>query len=92
MSVTEKDVRKVFRLAHIRVDEDKIGEIREDLNRILDFVEQLSEIDCSKVDGEAQYVTSLHERDDIAIACDPAVMDNASEKECNMFVVPKVVG
>jgi Asp-tRNA(Asn)/Glu-tRNA(Gln) amidotransferase C subunit len=34
----------------------------------------------------------LYERDDVAIPCDPAVMDNAPEKTANMFIVPKVVG
>jgi aspartyl-tRNA(Asn)/glutamyl-tRNA(Gln) amidotransferase subunit C len=92
MSVTEADVRKVSFLARIRVDDSKIGEIRDDLNRILNFVEQLKEIDNSEVDGTVRYMTSLHEREDVALACDPAVMDNAPEKWCNMFVVPKVVG
>ncbi|MDR1982333.1 MAG: Asp-tRNA(Asn)/Glu-tRNA(Gln) amidotransferase subunit GatC [Holosporaceae bacterium] len=92
MSITEADVRKVSFLARIRLDDSKISEIQNSLNGILNFVEQLEEIDCSGVDNTVQYATSLHEREDIAIYCDPAVMDNAPEKECNMFVVPKVVG
>ncbi|MDR1235597.1 MAG: Asp-tRNA(Asn)/Glu-tRNA(Gln) amidotransferase subunit GatC [Holosporaceae bacterium] len=92
MSVTEEDVRKVSHLARIRSDDSKIEGLRNDLNRILGFVEQLNEVDCSLVDDSMQYVTTLHERKDMAVTCDPAVMDNATKKECNMFVVPKVVG
>jgi aspartyl-tRNA(Asn)/glutamyl-tRNA(Gln) amidotransferase subunit C len=92
MSITEADVRKVSFLARIRVDDSKIREIRDSLNGILNFVEQLEEVDCSRVDDVVQYATSLHEREDIIIPCDPAVMDNAAEKGCNMFIVPKVVG
>jgi aspartyl-tRNA(Asn)/glutamyl-tRNA(Gln) amidotransferase subunit C len=92
MSVTEEDVRKVSHLARIRVDDSQIDAIKSNLNSILSFVEQLREVDCSQVDETVQYVTSLHERADVALPCDPAVMDNAPEKGCNMFVVPKVVG
>jgi aspartyl-tRNA(Asn)/glutamyl-tRNA(Gln) amidotransferase subunit C len=91
MSVTEKDVRRVSRLARIRVDESKIEEVRDSLDKILDFVKQLEEVDCSAVDlGYA--TTPLPERKDIALPCDPAVMDNAPEKGSGMFIVPKVVG
>jgi aspartyl-tRNA(Asn)/glutamyl-tRNA(Gln) amidotransferase subunit C len=92
MSVTDEDVRKVSHLARIRVDDSKVSSVRSDLNRILGFVEQLKEVDCTQIDDTLQYVTILHERKDLAMACDPAVMSNASEKECDMFVVPKVVG
>ncbi|MDR2158280.1 MAG: Asp-tRNA(Asn)/Glu-tRNA(Gln) amidotransferase subunit GatC [Holosporaceae bacterium] len=92
MSVTEEDVKKVLHLARIRVDDSKINEIKGNLNSILSFVEQLREVDCSQIDETVQYATSLHEREDVSIPCDSAVMDNAPEKGCNMFVVPKVVG
>jgi aspartyl-tRNA(Asn)/glutamyl-tRNA(Gln) amidotransferase subunit C len=92
MSVTEEDVRKAARLARIRMDNSKIGGVRDSLNEILAFVEQLNEVDCSQVNDAAQYSESLREREDVIVVCDSAVMDNASEKELNMFVVPKVVG
>jgi aspartyl-tRNA(Asn)/glutamyl-tRNA(Gln) amidotransferase subunit C len=92
MSVTEEDVRRVSHLARIRIDNSKVSGIRDDLNEILGFVEQLREVDCEQIDDSLQYVTVLHERKDVVVICDPAVMNNASEKECNMFIVPKVVG
>jgi len=92
VSVTDNDVRKVSFLARIRVEDSKIEEIRDSINQILHFVEQLEEVDCSQIDNSVQYATSLHERPDIAVFGDPAVMNNAPEKGCNMFIVPKVVG
>ena len=92
MTVSTEDLKKVAHLARIKLDDSKIEKLRGDLNSILNFVEQLSNVDCSEIDDDMQYTTTLHERADIAIACDPAVMDNAPQKECNMFVVPKVVG
>jgi aspartyl-tRNA(Asn)/glutamyl-tRNA(Gln) amidotransferase subunit C len=91
MSVTNEEIKKVARLARIRMDNSKISEIEGGFNKILDFVSQLVEVDCTKVDDSVQYVTSLHERRDVCLACDPSVMNNAPQKESNMFVVPKVV-
>ncbi|MDR0581208.1 MAG: aspartyl/glutamyl-tRNA amidotransferase subunit C [Holosporaceae bacterium] len=67
-------------------------EVQDSLNQILNFVEQLSEVDCSQVDDVFQYSTSLREREDAVVVCDPALGRNAPAMECNMFVVPKVVG
>ena len=91
MSVTVDDVKKVAHLARIKIEDSEIAGIQDSMNRILNFVEQLNEIDCSEMNDDVQYTTKLHERADIAVPCDPAVMNNASEKELNMFVVPKVV-
>lgn len=92
MTVSVEDLKKVAHLARIKLDDSKTEKLRGDLNSILNFVEQLSNVDCSKINDDMQYTTTLHERADIAIPCDSVVMDNAPQKECNMFVVPKVVG
>ena len=93
MSVTVNDVKKVCRLARIKIsDTEKVLELCDNLNSILTFIEQLNEVDCGQIDETLEYVSTLHERDDIVQESDPAVMDNAPFKECNMFVVPKVVG
>lgn len=91
MSVSKEDVLKVAHLARIKIDPNQISSIQENLNNILNFVEQLNEVDCSKVDKTIQYNSKLHERADEAKKCDPQVMANAPSKEYNMFVVPKVV-
>lgn len=94
MSVTIDDVKKVSHLARIKInDAKKVDELCNSLNSILKFIEQLNEVDCSQIDESLQYVSTLHEREDIAKYYTPEViMDNAPFKECNMFVVPKVIG
>ncbi|MDR0632215.1 MAG: Asp-tRNA(Asn)/Glu-tRNA(Gln) amidotransferase subunit GatC [Holosporaceae bacterium] len=92
MSVTNENVKKIAHLARIRVDDSQISEVRDNLNKILDFVDQLEEVDCEGVDAAVdQYATTLRERRDVCLACDLTVMNNAPQKENNMFVVPKVV-
>ena len=92
MSVTAEDIEKVSHLAKIRVSKEKAEKMKNDLNKVLHFVEQLSEVDCSGIDDSVEYKAKLHERADVVTETDPAVMDNAPCKECNMFVVPKVLG
>ena len=91
MSVTIEDVEKVSHLAKISISKEKAEKMKNDLNKVLHFVEQLSFVDCSEVDNSIEYDAKLHERADVAIETDPAVMNNAPEKECNMFVVPRVL-
>lgn len=92
MSVTAEDIEKVSHLAKISVSKEKAEKMEGALNKVLHFVEQLSEVDCSGIDDSLEYEAKLHERADVAEETDPAVMNNAPEKECNMFVVPKVLG
>lgn len=92
MSVTAEDVEKVSHLAKIRISKKNAEKMKNDLNKVLRFVEQLSSVDCSEIDDSVEYDAKLHERADVSIKTNPAVMNNAPERECNMFVVPNVLG
>lgn len=92
MSVTIEDVEKVSHLAKISISKEKAEKMKNDLNKVLHFVEQLSSVDCSEVDDSVEYDAKLHERADIVAETDSSVMNNAPEKEYAMFVVPKVLG
>lgn len=91
MSVTVENVKQVAHLARIKMDHDELVKFQGSLNSILNFVEHLNEVDVSKIDNTVQYASTLHERADVAQDCDPAVMDNAPQVACNMFVVPKML-
>ena len=92
MSVSKEDIKKVSKLARIKVSEEKAIELKNSLNNVLNFVEQLSEVDCSMIDNTVQYSTKTNERSDIIENTDiEGIMINAPEKQCNMFVVPKVI-
>jgi aspartyl-tRNA(Asn)/glutamyl-tRNA(Gln) amidotransferase subunit C len=92
VSVCVEDVKRVAHLARLGVGNDEIDGVCGNLNQILHFVEQLDEVDCSGGMCDIQHARGLSERADVAEPCDPSVMDNAPQKACNMFVVPKVVG
>lgn len=44
MSVSRDDVERIARLAELRVDEDAVGTLADQLSHILDYVARLSEV------------------------------------------------
>ena len=94
MSVDADTVRRIAHLARIAVAEDEVEHLKDELNAMLAFVEQLGEV---KVDG-VEPMTSvipmrLPMREDIVTDGDIAskVLANAPRSEDGFFVVPKVI-
>ena len=94
MSIDAATVRKVARLARIREPEDKLEALASELSGILQWIEQLNEVDTDGVEPMASAVAvSLPMREDIVTeGGDSAkVLANAPKSDRNFFVVPKVV-
>ena len=94
MSVDAETVKRVARLARIRVAEEDVEGLRGELNAILGFVEQLNEVDVEGVElmtsvqpmlmrKRADEVTDGGKADDI--------LANAPARQGEYFLVPKVV-
>ena len=94
MSVDAATVRRIAHLSRIALADGEVEHLRGELNAILAFVEQLSEVD---VEGVAPMTSvtpmAMKKRQDVVtdggIAED--VLRNAPVREGNYFVVPKVV-
>lgn len=87
-------VEKIARLARIRLPEERKQPIAEDLNRILNWIEELSEVDTDGVAPLASVTGhSLPLRSDEISDGNVAnkVLSNAPEEASGFFVVPKVV-
>ena len=94
MSVDAATVRRIAQLARIAVAEEEIEHLRGEINAILAFVEQLSEVDVRGVEPMTSVTPmQMKRRPDLVTAGgDPdAVLRNAPAREGNFFVVPKVV-
>jgi len=94
MSVDAKTVKRIGRLARIRIEEDEVGRYQEELNAILGFVEQLGEVDVTGVEPMTSVTPmQLRRRDDVVTdgGYPDRVVANAPLTEDNFFMVPKVV-
>jgi aspartyl-tRNA(Asn)/glutamyl-tRNA(Gln) amidotransferase subunit C len=94
MSVDKDTVKRVARLARIAFPEERLEPMAGELNRILAWVEQLNEVDTSKVEPMTSVVKmTLKMREDVVSdgGKPEAVTQNAPLGEDHYFAVPKVV-
>ncbi|MCJ8053713.1 Asp-tRNA(Asn)/Glu-tRNA(Gln) amidotransferase subunit GatC [Shinella curvata] len=94
MSVDLATVKRVARLARIAVSEEEANRMTGELNGILGFVEQLSEVNVEGVEPMTS-VTPMEMRKRQDVVNDgnkaDAVVANAPATDRNFFQVPKVV-
>lgn len=91
MSIKVSETKKVAKLAKLKFSDEEIEAYTNDLNSIVEFCEKINEIDTSTLDDNIHPEAKMPERTDVCFQCDPSVMNNAPEKICNMFAVPKVI-
>ena len=94
MSVDTATVRRVARLARIKVTDDEAERMTNELNSILGFVEQLNEVDVEGVEPMTSVVSvKMRRRQDVVTdgEIDGDVTANAPVSEDNFYLVPKVV-
>jgi aspartyl-tRNA(Asn)/glutamyl-tRNA(Gln) amidotransferase subunit C len=94
MSVDATTVRRIAHLARIAVADDEVEHLRGEINAILAFVEQLSEVDVSHVEPMTSVMPmEMKKRADVVTdgGDAEAVLRNAPVTERNYFLVPKVV-
>ena len=94
MSVDTDTVRRVAHLARIAIAESELENLRGELNAILTFVEQLSEVEMEGVEPMTSVMPmALKERKDEVTdgGIADAIIANAPAHEHHFFLVPKVV-
>ena len=94
MSVTNDEVRYVANLARLQFNDDEIKSLAGDMNKILEYMELLNEVDTSEVEP-LDHVIELESRlrQDAAkkpLSHDEA-MKNAPDADSDYFRVPRVI-
>ncbi|QOZ76635.1 Asp-tRNA(Asn)/Glu-tRNA(Gln) amidotransferase GatCAB subunit C [Bradyrhizobium sp. CCBAU 53351] len=94
MSVDAATVRRIAHLARIAVSEDEVPHLQGELNAMLAFVEQLSEVNVEGVEPMTS-VTPMQMKKRQDVVDDGGIADeivaNAPATEGHFFLVPKVV-
>ena len=94
MSIDATTVRRIAHLARVAVADDEVEHLRGEINAMLAFVEQLSEVNVEGVEPMVSVTPmAMKQREDVVtdggIAED--VVRNAPATEDHFFLVPKVV-
>ncbi len=94
MSVDTATVRRIAHLARIAVGDGEVEHLRGEINAILAFVEQLSEVDVEGVEPMTSVTPmAMKKRQDEVTdgGIADAIVANAPATQDHYFLVPKVV-
>ena len=94
MSVDAATVRRIANLARIAVTETEVPHLQDELNAMLAFVEQLSEVNVDGVEPMTSVMPlEMKKRPDVVTDGEIAddIVRNAPASEDHFFLVPKVV-
>lgn len=94
MSVDQATVRNIARLARIKVSNEEAARLQGELSAILQWVEQLDEVDTQGVEPMTSVIeVDMKKRQDVVNdgGIPDDVVGNAPERENHFFLVPKVV-
>jgi aspartyl-tRNA(Asn)/glutamyl-tRNA(Gln) amidotransferase subunit C len=94
MAVDQTTVRRIARLARIKLADDDVAAFEGELNAILHWIEQLNEVDVAGVEPMTSVVhMEMKTRDDeVTDGGSPDdILANAPMTQAHYFMVPKVV-
>lgn len=94
MALDTADVKRIARLARIAVPAEELSGLAKELNGLLDWVEQLKEVDTAGVEPMTSVVAvTLPMREDVVSdgGVVEKVLANAPDRVRGYFAVPKVV-
>ena len=94
MSVDAATVRRIAHLARIALAEEEIEPLQRELNAILAFVEQLSQVSVEGIEPMTSVIPmQMKKREDKVTEGDIVdnIIRNAPATEDHFFLVPKVV-
>lgn len=94
MAVDAQTVRRIAHLARIAVADEEVAHLQGELNAILAFVEQLSEVNVEGVEPMTSVTPmTMKQREDVVTDGNIAeeIVKNAPATADNFFLVPKVV-
>jgi len=95
MQIDNTVLKKLEKLSHLKIDDSKKEEVMEQLTGILDYVDNLNELDTESLDASFSTLdggTPLREdipRESNEIAKD--ILSHAPQAEDDFFIVPAII-
>ncbi len=94
MKLDTNTINKIAKLARIKLSEEEAEDLLKDMNSILDWVEQLNEVNTDSIEPLANISSSiLPQRKDESsdVNSSDEILQNSPDKLEGYFAVPKVV-
>lgn len=94
MQVEKEEIMHIAKLAALNIKEEEIEEYRKNLQDILNFANIVNNVNTKNVSetiGSTSNVNMFREDEIKEFEDKEALMQNAPEKQNNMFSIPKVI-
>ena len=94
MQVGKEEILHIAKLAALNIREEEIEEYRKNLQDILNFANIVNSVDTDNVSetiGSTNIVNMFREDEIKEFEDKEALLQNAPEKQNNMFSIPKVI-
>ena len=94
MQVGKEEILHIAKLAALNIREEEIDEYRKNLQDILNFANIVNSVDTDNVSetiGSTNNVNMFREDEIKEFEDKEALLQNAPEKQNNMFSIPKVI-
>ena len=95
MKLDKNTVKRIADLSKLEFTSDETTAILKDMNQMLEFIDQLKELDTSNIDPLIHMTEDeniLREDDAISGASQQEALKNAPSKDSTYFKIPKVLG
>lgn len=92
--ISEEEVKHIASLAKLKLSDEEVKKYSEDLGSIAEFIEQLNEVDVSKVNPTAFILDlqNVFRKDELKPSFErDEIISNAPAKDAGCISVPKVV-
>jgi len=90
--ITKNQIEHLAKLARLKLSEDEIEKISQDLTKILAYVEKINELDLGNIELLTNILEKLDLREDKPEPKDNSlIINNFPEKEDNYLKVPKIL-
>lgn len=93
MSLTPEEVKHIALLSRLELDDGEVAQYTSELGKILEYVEQLQELDVENVEplSHAIPMANVFRNDDVGESLDSeTALANAPEKDEPYFLTPRV--
>ena len=94
MSITDKDVQYIAKLARLKVEDHEVGKLAEELGSILGYIQKLGELNTDGVEPTSHVLDlySVTREDEVKPSLGTELaLSNAPESDHGHFKVPKVI-
>ncbi|WP_369601729.1 Asp-tRNA(Asn)/Glu-tRNA(Gln) amidotransferase subunit GatC [Hahella sp. SMD15-11] len=94
MAIDKTDLDKIAYLARLSIDPAQADRVLQDMDRILDFVDQMQQVDTTGIEPLAHPIEARQRlREDRVTESNQreALLKNAPATENGLFLVPKVI-